>query len=92
MQNKEIKINKINKSFVVNRRHRVNLYVSNTHNYYSTWETVTYRVAQGSVVGLLIFIININNLTMYINHFTDVVLFAYDTSVLKWGDKWGKTT
>jgi hypothetical protein len=70
------------KSYLHNRRQRVDINVDNLHNYSSTWETGKRGVPQGSVLGPLLFITYINDLPRYINQFTNVVLFADDTSIL----------
>jgi len=70
------------KSSLHNRKQRVDINVNNVHNYSSTWELVKQGVPQGSVLGPLLFVVCINDLPRYINHFTNVVLFADDTSIL----------
>jgi hypothetical protein len=68
------------KSYLHNRRQRVDINVNNVQIYSSTWEIIKRGIPQGSVLGLLLFIIYINGLPRHINHFINVVLFADDTN------------
>jgi len=43
------------KSYLHNRRQKVNINVNNIQNYSSTWEIVTGGVPQGSVLGTSVF-------------------------------------
>jgi hypothetical protein len=70
------------KSYLNNRRQRVDIKFTTTHNYSSTWETVKRGVPQGSVMGPLLFLVYINDLPRHINHSVNIMLFADDTSIL----------
>ena len=55
------------------------------NNYYisiSDWGEVTHGVRQGSILGLLLFLLYINDLPHSINKNNKIVIFAYDTSLI----------
>ena len=70
------------KSYLHNRRQRVDIKVNNVQNYSSTLEIVRRGVPHGSILWPLLLITCINDLTKHINRFTIVVLFADDSSIL----------
>jgi mannose/fructose/N-acetylgalactosamine-specific phosphotransferase system component IID len=53
-----------------------------TQNFYSNRETIKHGVPQGSILGPLLFIIYINDLSPTINISSEPIIFADDTSVI----------
>jgi len=49
------------KSYLTNRKQRVNLKINSVQDCFSTWETVKQGVPQGSLLGTLLFIIYVND-------------------------------
>ena len=75
--------NKLMESYLRNRYQRV---VTNAHNnsnvYFSKWEEVQHGVPQGPVIGPLLFLIYVNELSKSVSDKSSPILFADDTSFI----------
>jgi len=69
------------KSYLTSRQQKVIISI-NGGNHSSNWETVTSGVPQGSVFGLLLFLIYINDLPHIIQQLAKPIIYADDTSIL----------
>jgi hypothetical protein len=71
------------RSYLVNRRQKVGISPRNQHDEsFSNWEIVKNGVPQGSILGPVLFIIYINDLSYGFKHWAIPVLYADETSVL----------
>jgi hypothetical protein len=71
--------NKLMESYVRNRHQRVVINVHNNSNgYFSKWEEVQHGVPQGSVLGPLLFLIYVNDLSKSVSNKSSPILFADD--------------
>jgi hypothetical protein len=72
--------NRLKKSYLRNRYQRViiNAY-NNSNGYYSKWKKVQHGVPWGSVLGPLLFLIYINDLSKSISDKSSPILFADNT-------------
>jgi hypothetical protein len=74
---------KLMESNLRNRYQRVVINVPNNSNgYFSKWEEVQHRVPQGSVLGPLLFLIYVNDLSKSIYDKSSPILFSDDTSFI----------
>jgi hypothetical protein len=69
-------------SHLENRRQRVDLYNNGNKKFCSDWGTVKYGVPQGSILGLLLFLLYINDLLSAISTDNKLLLYADDTSIV----------
>ena len=72
---------KLTKSYLGGRYQRV---VLNNHSssLCSNWGEITHGVPQGSILGPLLFLLYINDLSQITNDNSKIVLFADDTSII----------
>ena len=75
--------NKLMESYLRNRYHRVVINAhSNSTGYFTKWQEVQHGVSQGSVLGPLLFIIYINDLSKSVSDKCSSILFADDTTFI----------
>jgi hypothetical protein len=73
---------KLYKSYLTNRHQRTLLYNENSTTATSGWAKIEHGVPQGSYLGLLPFLIFINDLPKFVNDKSVPILFTDDTSIL----------
>jgi hypothetical protein len=70
------------KSYLQNRHQRVQIINSYLNcNTVSEWTKIKYGVLQGSILGTLLFLVYINDLSKAIEHKAIPILFADNTSI-----------
>jgi hypothetical protein len=70
-------------SYLRNRYQRVVINARNNSNgYFSKWEEVQHGIPQGSVLGPLLFLIYVNDLSKSVSDKSSPILFADDTSFI----------
>ena len=75
--------NKLMEPYLGNRYQRVVINVHNNSNgYFAKWEEVQHGLPQGSVLGPLLFLIYVNDLSKSVSDKSSPILFADDTSFI----------
>jgi len=71
------------KSYLTNRKQKVEIKSPNsTHSLVSDWGILKHGFPQGSVLGLLLFLVYMNDLSLRINSLAEPIFFADDTNVI----------
>jgi hypothetical protein len=71
------------RSYLTNRRQKVEIKLPNSaQNSFTLWGKLKHGVPQGSILGLLFFIIYINDLPKRINSLSEMIIFVDDKMTL----------
>jgi len=70
------------KPYLYSRTQRVELKISSTCNYSSTWNTVKCGVPMGSVLGPLMFSVYIDDVPCYIDNSYNVIMYSDDRCIV----------
>jgi hypothetical protein len=75
-------VNKLMRSYLENRYQRISTKDSKFNKVYSKWEHIKHGVPQGLILGLLLFLIYINDFSSIISKIASPVLFADNMNII----------